>query len=115
MTAGGPYAMVYHNVHADPTHNFSSANSPTVKESEAGPNGRNNLDPNAPGAIAGLDPREAVAVVDQRRLVLGAGAARSVPTTATRAGMWARACPTMGGRASAAAKPAVQSALFDLI
>ena len=61
LDGGRPYAMVYRNVHADPTHNFSSANSPTVKESEAGPNGRNNLDPNAPGAIAGLDPREAVA------------------------------------------------------
>ena len=61
LDGGRPYAMVYRNVHADPTHNFSSTNSPTVKESEAGPNGRNNLDPNAPGAIAGLDPREAVA------------------------------------------------------
>ena len=61
IKAGTPYAMVYRNVHADPAHNFSSANSPTVKESEAGPNGRNNLDPNASGAIAGLDPREAVA------------------------------------------------------
>jgi hypothetical protein len=61
IEGGRPYAMVYRNVHTDPAHNFSSANSPTVKESEAGPNGRNNLDPNARGAIAGLDPREAVA------------------------------------------------------
>ena len=61
ITGGTPYAMVYRNVASDPEHNFSSANSPTVKESEAGPNGRNNMDPNAPGAIAGLDPREAVA------------------------------------------------------
>ena len=61
LEGGRPYAMVYRNLHADPVHNFSSANSPTVKESEAGPNGRNNLDPDAPGAIAGLDPREAVA------------------------------------------------------
>jgi hypothetical protein len=61
LNADTPYAMVYRNVHADPAHNFSSANSPTVKASEAGPNGRNNLDPDAPGAIAGLDPREAVA------------------------------------------------------
>ena len=45
----------------------------TVKESEAGPNGRNNLDPNAPGAIAGLDPREAVGLVDQRRRLLELG------------------------------------------
>ena len=61
LKANTPYAMVYRNVHADPAHNFSSTNSPVVKESESGPNGRNNLDPNAPGAIAGLDPREAVA------------------------------------------------------
>ena len=61
LKANTPYAMVYRNVHADPVHNFSSTNSLTVKESEAGPNGRNNLDPNAPGAIAGLDPREAAA------------------------------------------------------
>ena len=32
---------------------------PGQRVSDAGPNGRNNLDPNAPGAIAGLDPREA--------------------------------------------------------
>ena len=56
-----PYAMVYRNLHGDPAHNFSSTNSISVKESDAGPNGRNNLDPNAPGAIAGLDPREATA------------------------------------------------------
>ena len=61
LKANTPYAMVYRNVHSDPSHNFSSANSPTVKESEAGPNGRNNMDPNTRGAIAGLDPREAVA------------------------------------------------------
>src|SRR5215210_3472860 len=61
IRADTPYAMVYRNVAPDPAINFSSANSPTVKESEAGPNGRNNMDPDAPGAIAGLDPREAVA------------------------------------------------------
>jgi hypothetical protein len=61
LKANTPYVMVYRNVHGDPAHNFSSANSPTVKASEAGPNAGNNLDPNAPGAIAGLDPREAVA------------------------------------------------------
>ncbi len=55
------YAMVYRNTHRDPVSNFFSINSPTVKESAAGPNGRNNLDPDAAGAIAGLDPREAVA------------------------------------------------------
>ena len=59
LKANTPYAMVYRNVHADPTHNFVSNNSIQVRDSDAGPNGRNNLDPNAPGAIAGLDPREA--------------------------------------------------------
>jgi hypothetical protein len=38
-----------------------SLNSPVVNEAAAGPNGRNTLDRNAPGAMAGLDPREAVA------------------------------------------------------
>ena len=55
------YAMVYSNVSPDPANNYFSTNSPTMKESEVGPNGRNNLDPNAPGAIGGLDAREAVA------------------------------------------------------
>ena len=61
IEADTPYAMVYRNVGDAPGGNFSSANSPTVKESEAGPNGRNNMDANARGAIAGLDPREATA------------------------------------------------------
>jgi hypothetical protein len=61
IEGGRPYAMVYRNVAADPGHNFSSVNSPTIRASAAGPNGRNNLDPDAHGAVAGLDPREAVA------------------------------------------------------
>jgi hypothetical protein len=55
------YAMVYSNASSDPANNYFSTNSPTMKESEVGPNGRNNLDPNAPGAVGGLDAREAVA------------------------------------------------------
>jgi hypothetical protein len=54
------YAVVIRNVHRDPAGNFFSINSPTMKESEAGPNGYNNLDPRTPGAVGGLDPREAV-------------------------------------------------------
>jgi hypothetical protein len=54
------YAVVIRNVHQDPGNNFFSINSPTMKESEAGPNGYNNLDADAPGAVGGLDPREAV-------------------------------------------------------
>jgi hypothetical protein len=61
VNGGQTYAMTYQNVDASPTANWFSENSPTVKESVAGPNGVNTLDPNAPGAIAGLDPREAVA------------------------------------------------------
>jgi hypothetical protein len=61
LKGGTMYAMVYQNDASDPANNFVSTNSPTVRESVSGPNGRNNLDPAAPGAIAGLDPREAVA------------------------------------------------------
>jgi hypothetical protein len=61
LKAGQPYAMTYANADTDPEENWFSENSPTVKESVAGPNGVNTTDPNAPGAIAGLDPREAVA------------------------------------------------------
>src|SRR3954447_746667 len=61
LEGGQMYAMTYRNADAAPSDNWFSENSPTVKESVAGPNGVNNLDPNASGAIAGLDPREAVA------------------------------------------------------
>jgi hypothetical protein len=61
LAAGRMYAMTYRNVDPNPSVNWFSENSPTVKDSVAGPNGVNTLDPNAPGAIAGLDPREAVA------------------------------------------------------
>ncbi|HEY5707865.1 MAG TPA: hypothetical protein VIS51_00530, partial [Solirubrobacterales bacterium] len=61
VNGGQTYAMTYQNVDSSPASNWFSENSPTVKESVAGPNGVNTLDPNAPGAIAGLDPREAVA------------------------------------------------------
>ncbi len=61
VNGGQTYAMTYQNVDSSPAGNWFSENSPTVKESVAGPNGVNTLDPEAPGAIAGLDPREAVA------------------------------------------------------
>jgi hypothetical protein len=60
LRANRMYAVVIRNVHRDPARNFFSINSPTMKESEAGPNGYNNLDPNKAGAVGGLDPREAV-------------------------------------------------------
>ena len=61
LSAGTPYWVVYQNVDPNPRMNYVSFNSPVVKASESGPNGRNTIDPNAPGAIMGLDPREVVA------------------------------------------------------
>jgi len=61
VSGGQTYAMTYQNADSSPASNWFSENSPTVKESVAGPNGVNTLDPSAPGAIAGLDPREAIA------------------------------------------------------
>ena len=60
LKRGRMYAMTYQNVSGQPQQNWFSTNSPVVKASEAGPNGRNNLNPDARGAIMGLDPREAV-------------------------------------------------------
>jgi hypothetical protein len=61
LTAGTPYWVIYQNIDPNPAMNYVSYNSPVVKDSESGPNGRNTLDPNATGAIMGLDPREVVA------------------------------------------------------
>jgi hypothetical protein len=61
VRGGVPYAVVYQNVHPRPNRHWFSEQSPTVRASEAGPNGRNTLNRRARGAIAGLDPREAVA------------------------------------------------------
>jgi hypothetical protein len=73
LRAGRMYAMTYANVSRRPRRNWFSTNSPVVKASEAGPNGRNTLNPNAHGAIMGLDPREAVgwSVNGGRRWVWG--------------------------------------------
>ena len=61
LRANTMYAMTFQNAHPVPAENYFSENSPLVREADAGPNGRNNLDPDAAGAIAGLDAREAVA------------------------------------------------------
>jgi hypothetical protein len=61
VRADVPYFVTYQNVDPSPRTNFVSLNSPVTSEAAAGPNGRNTLDPDAGGAIAGLDPREAVA------------------------------------------------------
>jgi len=59
LKANTMYVVVIRNSTSDPARNYFSINSPDMKESEAGPNGYNNLDPNKPGAVGGLDPREA--------------------------------------------------------
>jgi hypothetical protein len=61
VAARVPYFVIYQNVDPAPRENFVSLNSPVTSVQAAGPNGRNTLDPDAPGAIAGLDPREVVA------------------------------------------------------
>ena len=60
LRGGRMYAMTYANVSRRPRHDWFSTNSPVVRASEAGPNGRNTLNRHARGAILGLDPREAV-------------------------------------------------------
>jgi hypothetical protein len=60
LEAGRLYAVVYSNEADDPVQDCFSINSPVTRESVAGPNAQNNLDPQMPGAMAGLDPREAV-------------------------------------------------------
>ena len=60
LRAGRMYAMTYANVSRRPRQDWFSTNSPVVRASEAGPNGRNTVNPDAQGAIMGLDPREAV-------------------------------------------------------
>jgi hypothetical protein len=60
LRGGRMYAMTYANVSRRPWRDWFSTNTPVVKASEAGPNGRNTLNPGARGAIMGLDPREAV-------------------------------------------------------
>lgn len=61
LRGGRTYAMTFQNASRRSDRDWFSTNSPTVKASEAGPNGGNTLDRTARGAIAGLDPREAVA------------------------------------------------------
>lgn len=58
LLAGVPYAAVLRNTSPAPAGNFISIESIDLKASEAGPQEGNVTDPNAPGAIAGLEPRE---------------------------------------------------------
>lgn len=66
LRGGVPYAVVYRNADRDPADNWFSIQSPTVRTSQAGPNGKNTRSRTAAGAIAGLDPREAVAWSNDR-------------------------------------------------
>ena len=60
LAAHTPYAVVFTNSHPDPVGNYFSLNLPGTKVSEAGPHETNTTDRKSPGAILGLDPREAV-------------------------------------------------------
>jgi hypothetical protein len=75
LEADTPYFVVYTNIAAKPDFDYVSFNSPVTNASVAGPNGTNTLDPDATGAIAGLDPREAVAWSTNGGLTWGWGKA----------------------------------------
>ena len=75
LAADTPYFVVYTNIAAKPEFDYVSFNSPVTNSNVAGPNGVNTLDPNATGAIAGLDPREAVAWSTNGGLTWGWGKA----------------------------------------
>jgi hypothetical protein len=110
IRGGVPYAIVYQNVDRHPERNWFSENSPAVRASEAGPNGRNTTDPAARGAIAGLDPREAVAWSEDRGRSwvwgrrVGEGHTRGAYAGSTTTDDGAR-LPWYGWQASARARP----------
>ena len=65
LAANQMYAFVLSNVDADPGNggassdgNYTSANLNFAELDQMGPNGKNTLDPNSPGATFDLDPRE---------------------------------------------------------
>lgn len=60
IPAGVPHFVIYQNVDPSPRENFVSMQSPVTSVEAAGPNATNTLDASAPGAVAGLDPREVV-------------------------------------------------------
>ena len=61
LEAGKMYGLVVKNAHSDPAGNYFSFHMPIAEAALAGPQARNELDANAPGAIVSLDPREHVA------------------------------------------------------
>ena len=61
LERGTMYGLVVKNAGADPEHDYFSFHMPIADALLAGPQATNELDPNAPGAIMSLDPREHVA------------------------------------------------------
>jgi hypothetical protein len=61
LIGGHPYGLVVQNAHATPDSNFFSFQMPIADAQLAGPQARNELDPDAAGGIMSLDPREHVA------------------------------------------------------
>lgn len=61
LDAGKPYALIVQNAHRDPEQHYFSFHMPIAEVELSGPQARNELDPNAPGGVMSLDPREHVA------------------------------------------------------
>jgi hypothetical protein len=61
LVGGRLYGLIVQNAHADPENNFFSFQMPIADAELAGPQSRNELDPQARGGVMALDPREHVA------------------------------------------------------
>ena len=61
LLRGRMYGLLVQNAHAAPNENFFSFQMPIADAELAGPQSRNELDPNASGGVMALDPREHVA------------------------------------------------------
>lgn len=61
LTRDTMYGLIVQNVDSAPSANFFSVNLPLADAASAGPHTTNELDPDAPGALLSLDPREHVA------------------------------------------------------
>jgi hypothetical protein len=61
LAGGKMYGLLVQNAHAEPDGNFFSFQTPIADAQLAGPQSRNELDPEARGGVMSLDPREHVA------------------------------------------------------
>jgi hypothetical protein len=61
LVSGRMYGLTVQNAHAEPDGNFFSFQTPIADAELAGPQSRNELDPEARGGVMSLDPREHVA------------------------------------------------------